>query len=326
MKRGFLAGGAAILVAAALAVPLWLAFDDGGARRAAALNPSSPVAVVGTGDVGQLTLAGVNGGNPVPVMSFSHSARRPAGAAQTDEVLRVTRHVDTNSPQLLGIGLRGAKAATAKLELLSTVALPPPRTVIATYNLTNVSIEKLDESEASLQAGEAVEALVLRYDTLTVSCAPSACREPVHEPGTEDQISISELGAEPVQIRAMSFGIEKGLGGAKVGFAPATVQMDLSNVAPALILRGRTGTSLGRVIVDLVKEGGAHPVIYATYDFTAAAATSVDLALSNPRDPPVLTVGLSFSRAKLSTTEILASGGTGERTNYCWNLETNSAC
>jgi hypothetical protein len=45
------------------AIPLWLVLDEGGVRRLGAIDAES------SGQAGQLTLAGVNGGAPIPIDS-----------------------------------------------------------------------------------------------------------------------------------------------------------------------------------------------------------------------------------------------------------------
>ena len=77
MKR-FLWAGAAVLVAAVVAVPLWLALDGDDARRTAAL--ATPVA--GSADLGKLTLVGkVNGTVTAQVRSFDFQIKSPRDVA-----------------------------------------------------------------------------------------------------------------------------------------------------------------------------------------------------------------------------------------------------
>lgn len=188
--------GIAIAAAAVLAVPIWLAVDDGGPRRAAALNPASAENAVLFSDVGKLTIAGINGGNPLPLSAFAYKVRRPVGATQPEvDVLEVVRRVDTASPSLLSLGLRGAKATTARLELLEHRPQGTPRPVFMTINLTNVLVDSYDDAHSGISNFVPVESIGLKYDTVSVVCAVPTCGSSPATTG-DDRISITDLSPD----------------------------------------------------------------------------------------------------------------------------------
>jgi hypothetical protein len=129
MRRGIWVG-AAILVAVAAAIPLWLVVHDGGVRRLGALDPATV-----HGEAGRLTLGT---SPPIAIDSFVFRMRRPAGASQPElDSIEVTFPSDSSMPQLVGRAVQGSKAESAKVELVRSI--DGALTTYLKFDLTNVA-------------------------------------------------------------------------------------------------------------------------------------------------------------------------------------------
>jgi type VI protein secretion system component Hcp len=160
MRRGIWIG-AALSIAVVAAIPLWLVLDEGGVRRLGAIDAES------SGQAGQLTLAGVNGGAPIPIDSFAFQVRRPVGATQAEESIEVTLPLGTSMTQLVSRAALGSKAATGKVELVRTNN--NTLTAYLTLNLTNVSVEGYDDSYSTNSSGGVSKAATYKLGAAAVT-------------------------------------------------------------------------------------------------------------------------------------------------------------
>jgi len=311
MRRGIWFG-AAVLVALAAALPLWLVLDDGGVRRLGAIDSTS------TGVAGQLTLAGVNGGAPVPIDSFALRVSRPVGAAQPAvDSIEVTLPLATSMTQLVSRAVNGTKAATGKVELVRSVngAL----TAYLTFDLTGVNIEGFDDSFSTSSSGgvtEGAERIVLRYDAMTMTCPPSSCAEPTHQQGSASELGVPDLGAMAVRLRSGQSSVPKNF--KEAGAAVVSVNMQANYLLPGLFSRARDGKALEKTVqVDLVRHSSDNPRKTATYKLGAASVTS--LAIGNTSDD-VLDVQVQFSSRHfgLTTYTYTNAGALDKSPSFCF--------
>ena len=97
--------------------------------------------------VGQLTLPGVNGGNPMPIRGFSWGASNSdggfgggAGNESTIDDVTVVRNVDPNSPALIHHAELGIHRSSASIDLFS----PGTTTPYARYALSDVRVRNVE--------------------------------------------------------------------------------------------------------------------------------------------------------------------------------------
>lgn len=254
--------GAAVLAAAVVAVPAWLAFggDDAGPRRAGALATG---AVVGP-DVARLTISNVNGGLPFNIRSYSWSVISPRDAASGEatgqvryDELSVTRPIDPLTPPLFDMVVKNTTAPTAKLELLSTPEGGKPG-VYMTYSLANARV--------SSWRNEASETVGLRYETISMKPGPSGL--PVR-PAGEVVGQMTLPGAQPVPIIGIGSEVvapvdpATGLPSGKRQHKPFVVRRAIDGRSESLLGTTSDNAVLSEVKIELVQSGAAAP--YATY-------------------------------------------------------------
>ena len=158
MRRGLWVG-AAVLLALVAAIPLWLALDGDGERRAAALQePTS------SGDVATLTLTSAASGTlAIPVQSFSLSMTSPRDAASglaTGQPrygpLRILKQVDASSPALFKMVVNNEGITAATLETKDSLG----RSVLS-YSFTNARVSRWQDGKR--------EELEIHYEEMTSS-------------------------------------------------------------------------------------------------------------------------------------------------------------
>ncbi len=308
--------GTAILLAAAAAVPLWLALDDGGEQRRTAALSSTPEA---SGSAGSLVLAGINKGNPIAINSFSLQVERAAGLTKPSvDRIELVRLMDNASAALMSMVTKGNKAATGTIELKRN------GDGYATLALTNVAaVDYSHGDQAEIEHG--LERLVLEYETIALSQALPSTIDGVIE--NREAMIIAGVHADPVEIQATKFSVAKGApgSGTKVAFPPFEATL-ISNgrLLPGLIERARSGTSIGDVRVHLRGLSSEHPA-YARYDLRNAALTSLEMAPNN--DGVLFTkIGLSYSRVQLETFARNANGVLVSSPGYCWDVAAVAPC
>lgn len=304
--------GAAALVAAAAAIPLWLVIDDGGVRRLGAIDSTA------SGQAGQLTLAGVNAGAPIPIDSFAFVVRRPVGAAQPElDAIEVSLPLATNMTQLVTRAVQGSKAATGKVELVRSIN--GTLTAYLTFNLTNVSVDGFDDSYSTLspsaQLDDGAEAITLRYDAMTMSCIPSVCAEPTHPQGTGTELAVPGDGALAVRLDSGNFSVPKNFD--KGGSIAATAVMGPSYLLPALFARAREGTVSEKTVrVELVRSHESSVRKVATYKLGAAVVTS--LAINYSGEALVVRVGFSSDHFGVTTYTYTSAGVQDKASTSCY--------
>lgn len=275
MRRGVWLG-AAVLVAVAAAVPLWLVLDDGGVRRLGAISGTT------SGQAGQLTLAGVNGGAPIPIDSFVFRLKRPVGASQPElDSIEVTLDYGANITQLATRTANGTKSATGKVELVRSIN--GTLTAFLTFDLTNVSLESFDDSYQTSSPGahlsDWAERIALNFETMAMTCIPSVCAQPDHQQGGVSELNVPDLGALGVKLWSGKLSVPKG---AKEG-APIVigVAMSANYLVPGLIAQLRAGKAFEKPVqVDLVRSVIEQARKAATYKLGAAAITSLAIGYS----------------------------------------------
>jgi hypothetical protein len=306
--------GAIALVAIVAAIPLWLVVaDDDGVRRLGAIDAAT------TGQVGQLTLAGVNAGAPIPIDSAALRVTRPVGAAKPEESIALTLPLGTSMPQLVSVTAGAAKAATGKVELVrfseGTAATE------LTFDLTGVSIERFDDSyqagsSGDLQAG-GVESIVLRYDGMTMTCTPALCEQPNHGDGPYTEISVPDLGTQAAWVLSGKLSVPRNLK-EETAAAVATTTMLPSYLLPGLLTRAREGNPFGKVVkVDLAKFVDNNRRKTATYKFGTASITSLVIA-RHRTDLPSVQFELSSRHFSVTTYSYSAAGVAEKPSTFCF--------
>ena len=271
MKR-LLWTGIAIVVAAVVAVPAWIALggDDDGARRAGALSGG---AIVGT-DVAQLTVGNVNGGLPFNIRSYRWGVISPRDLATGQatgqvrhEVLEVTRPIDPLTPPLFDMLVKSTNAPTATLELLSTAVEGGKPQVYMTYQFTNARL--------SSWINESSETVALFYQTVVMK--PGTGGLPAR-PATEVVGQMSVAGGAPVPIVGIKseviapFDAATGLASGKRQHKPFVVRRAIDDRSEALLGSITSNALLTEVKIELVQPGAATP--YATYTLRNATIAS----------------------------------------------------
>ncbi len=271
MKR-LLWAGAAVLVAAVVAIPAWIAFsgDDDGPRRAGAL--AAGAAAVGP-DVGRLTVSNVNGGLPFTIRSYGWGVSSPrdvasgqaSGQARYNE-LSVTRPIDALTPPFFNMVVQNTTAPTAKLELLSAPEGGKPG-VYMTYNLTNARV--------SSWRNAASETLGLRYETISVKTGVAGFPAP---PAAEVVGQITLPAAQPVPIVGIVSEVlsptdpATGLATGKRQHKPFVVRRAIDGRSESLLNTATSNGILNQVKIELVQGGSSVP--YATYTLQNASIAS----------------------------------------------------
>jgi type VI protein secretion system component Hcp len=211
--------------------------------------------------VGQLTLPGVNAGDPMLIRGFSWGASNSGGGfggggggKATMDDLTLVRNVDSASPALICSVETGIHRASASLDLFS----PGTQTPYAHYALTDVQVTKLDHDGAK-------ETFVLHavdVDEQAVAGAPM----PVLP--AEEQIGALTLNGIPgdLAISGAGFEIEKpALGAATI--KPLRVDLAHGASAPALLFDVLTGIHRATATVQTAN---------ATYSLTDVVVRSVE--------------------------------------------------
>lgn len=311
MKRALLIG-AAIAVAVAAAIPLWLVLDDGGVRRLGAIDPAA------TGQAGQLTLAGVNGGAPFPIDAFVFRVSRPAGSAQPQvDSIEVTLPLGMHMTQLVNRAVQGSISATGKVELIRSIN--GTLTASLTFNLTNVRVDGFDDGYDTSQTGHVVggaEKIALRYEALTMSCIPTVCAEPTHQQGSASEFASPNDGTLAVKLESGSFSVPKDFK-KDVGSIAATATMHPNYLLPALFSRARGGTAFEKTLeVNLVRSILDTARKVATYKLGAAAVTSLQISYSG--DAPLVQVELSSKHFSVTTYSYTNAGVQDKAPTSCF--------
>jgi type VI protein secretion system component Hcp len=272
MRRGFLAAGAAILVAAALAVPLWLAVDDDGGRRAGALGSPANLSV-------KLTIDGVSGG-PFDVRNFSWESENPE--------LEIVRAADSKSAGWLAFAGQGLPAkAAATLEVKGADGTGALQTWM-TYRLTDPvvrdyrSTKAADESSSALNVPP-VDTVVLGYTAIEHLAPKGAAVVPA--PGAAYmRMTVPSASKGPIEIMGYKFGLSHPPGAKSGALASPLISSDrlvitrrLGDGLGAWFADARGGgTPLGTVTIELRRADGTGTVqTYATYKLEDAVVESV---------------------------------------------------
>jgi type VI protein secretion system component Hcp len=246
--------GAAIVVAVAAAIPLWLVLDNGGERRAGALTEPT-----GTGDIGRLTISTINGGAPFPIRSFK--VGRSAGVPDKLHPLEILRPIDAVSPLLLSAALPGTTIGpSAKLELLNG---GKPYMV---YEVTN--------PKATDWRNEKSEIMSFSYSSISKVAAGSGEASIAPASAVVGEMDVPILGKTvPITRFEIVYNIPDLASPAKHRADPVEITRAIDALAAPLFNKV-DGSSLGTVTVRLVAPGGTTP--YANYILKNASIVSVD--------------------------------------------------
>ena len=271
MKR-FLWAGAAVVAAAVVAVPLWLALDDDGARRTGAL-----VAPTAAGDVGRLVLvAGIAGSVTVPVESFDLEARAPRDAAtgqQTGNViytpLKVLKPIDEASARLFKMLIGNEKLTTARLELTSEGAEGKVGTYMS-YDFANARVSEWREG--------ASETIALTHTGVVAK--PGGAKPPA---GVKPVIGQMTYGGAVLPITGFGTLVEAsvdpatGLTTNKRKHNAVSVVRTLDTTAPTVLANMKNNVNVGQVTIELQHTNAdGKATTYATYTYGNVGAATVN--------------------------------------------------
>ena len=273
MRRGILVG-AAILVAVAAAIPLWLALDDGGDRRAAALQ--EPTAA---GDVAKLTLTGsVSGPLTLQVQSYSLGAMSPRDVASGQatgqvrhEPLRILKAVDSSSPNLFRMLVSNENISAATLELQGPDATGRLVTYMS-YSFSNARVSHWKDGKR--------EELEIHYADVTSKVGTV----PKGQSAGIGLMSASSLGAEKLPIQDFLTSVKSptdastGLPTGKRQHKPVMVLRPLNATWPTLWTKLENNQTLGEVTIELQRVNPKSGVLetYATYTYEGVGVASVE--------------------------------------------------
>ena len=263
--------GLVVLVAVVIAVPAWIALDDGDSvRRAGAL--AQPTAA---GDVGTLTLVGGPSGTlTIPVQSFDWqvvSPRDTASGAATGQAQRrpfsFLKAIDENSPVLFKMLTTNEAIQSAKLELQRTNGEGEPETYM-TYDLGAGGLASWDDTN-----NEKVE---LAYTSITTSGKPSAAT-------SENAVGQLTALGQTVPITDFATGVKSprdaasGLATGKRQHKPFTISKPIDAMSASLLPKLLGNQTLGDVTVELQRpDAKGNLATYATYTYKKAFVSAID--------------------------------------------------
>ena len=265
--------GVAVLVAAVVLVPAWIAFggDDDGGRRAGALE--QPAA--GGADVGTLTLVGeLSGTLVVPVQSFSVEALSPRDAVSGASVgsarrgpLKFIKPIDSSSPTLFKMVTRNEGITSARLDLRRTGATGKLETYMS-YTFGEGRFGAWDDGKN--------ETIELYYSSIT-STKPTAAASGLPVIGQMtvlgQTVPITGFATRLISPTDPATGQATG----KRQHKPFAVTRYLDPLASNFLARVQANQGLGEVKVELQRsDPGGKPVTYATYTYSNAFASSVE--------------------------------------------------
>jgi type VI protein secretion system component Hcp len=293
--------GAAILALAA-AIPLWLVFDGGGDRRAAALVDPNP-----NNDIGRLTIAGVNGGAPIGIRSFALAAKFDATPGPHIEYppFEISKSIDALSPIVYGMLLQQPRqpgdAPNAKLELL---AGGKP---YMSYDLPSVALVRWALMTAKL------DTFTFNYGS-PESKTPAGADAPVAPAASVvGEMEIPLLGKNAVPITAFHTGSSKTPvldGGPTHEPEPIEVERAIDALAAPLMAALKPSDKdrlLGVVTIRLREPGSATP--YATYTFKNVSVLSItDSASAGSLAKQKLTLTFKDFEMKIGGQSVTAIG------------------
>jgi type VI protein secretion system component Hcp len=264
--------GVAVLVAAVVAVPLWLVLDDDGARRAGAL-----VTPTAAGDVGRLTLIGPQSGTVVvQVRSFDVEVKSPRDAATGQASgkvlympLKVLKAIDAKSPTLLKMLVSHESLSSANLELTVPAGVESKPGTYMTYEFANPKLIEWRDGTA--------ETIALTHTGVTSK--PGPAKPPA---STEAAVGQMTYQGTVVPITAFETGVESpvdaatGLASGKRRHSTVTVVRPLDGIAHTVMANVKSNILLGQVKIELLGPIDGKLGTYATYTYGNAAAAAVD--------------------------------------------------
>jgi Type VI secretion system effector, Hcp len=224
-------------------------------------GPSGAPPALHTEVVGQLTLPGVNAGDPMLIRGFSWGASSSGGGfggggggKATIDGVTLVRNVDSASPALINSVETGIHRLSASVDLFS----PGTQTPYAHYALSDVQVTKLDHDGAE-------ETFVLHaadIDEQAVAVAPVPVLPADEQIGT---LTLDGIAGE-LAISGAGFEIEKpALGAATI--KPLRVDLAHGASAPALLFDVLTGIHRVHATVTTAN---------ATYSLTDVVVRSVE--------------------------------------------------
>lgn len=202
MKRGFLAAGAAILVAAALAVPLWLAVGDDEGRRTGAIS-------AGQGYSAELAIDGAAGG-PFPVESFSWEAKAVGKGKPELGDFQIVRGADSKSSAWFSfaVGAQPTKAPATLVVKRTSQSTGLPETFL-TYRLTDAAVRAYrsadDKTTPATQGDPPFDTIGLRYSAIEHVLAAKAGVKAAPG-GVYQRMKVNTASADFVEILGYEFG------------------------------------------------------------------------------------------------------------------------
>jgi type VI protein secretion system component Hcp len=254
---------------------------------AAASNQASPRAIDNAQVVGQVSVAGVNGGNPLAIRGFAFGAARAslAGKPIFDEVT-VVRRVDALSSAFVNDAVTGRHRASAVVELFA----PGTQTAYARYTLGDVTLGKVAHDGQK-------ETLSLRSSVQTVES--SIAGAPTPQLPLRRQIGSLALDgfAAPIAVSDADFEIVVppaggGGGSGRPTIKPLAIELAHGSASPQLMNALLTGKHL-RATLTLAR---------VTYTLADATVTSVKEEASGvPGSIPTERIQLDAATVQVTT-------------------------
>ena len=255
---------------------------------AAAGNQGSPGAIDNMQVVGQVSLAGVNGGNPLAIRGFAFGAAKTSVASKpiVDEVT-VVRRVDAFSSSFVSDAVTGRHRASAVVELFA----PGTQTAYARYTLGDVTLGKVAHDGQK-------ETLSLRSSVQTVESSIAGAPTPQLQAGRQIGSLALDGFATPIAVSDADFEIVAppaagGGGSGRPTIKPLAVEVAHGSASPQLLNAGLTGKHLRRVTLTLAR---------ATYTLADATVTSVKEEASGvPGSIPTERIQLDAATVQVTT-------------------------
>ena len=201
----------------------------------------------------------------------------------------------------------GAKSATGKVELVRAAA--GTFTALMTFDLTDVSVETFDDSYSTVSGGsvqDGAEKIVLRYGTMTMTCPPTTCAQPTHDPGSASELAAQDFGVAPVKVLSGDLSVPKNL--KETGVVTLSAAMAPSYLLPGLITHARDGKAFEKLVqVDLVRLTDDTARKAATYKLGAASIASLAIERRSG-DPPLVEVAFASRQFSVMTYSYTATG------------------
>ena len=208
-------------------------------------GPSGAPPARHTEDVGQVTIAGLNGGAPMTIRGFSWKASNEGGAfgggaggKTTVEDVTLVRTVDDTSPALVTDALNGLHIQNAVVDLF----VPGTQTGYARYTLTDVTIAKIAHD------GDA-ETFQLHPAQISEQTLPGVTPPALPADAQTGTLTLSGLPGG-LAISGNGLDVDGGTAFTPATIHPLRVDLALGGSSPQLVQRVLTGMHLATATVQ----------------------------------------------------------------------------